>query len=113
MDRQHCWRLGSGDAEGDVLFDVVPQYEVCHFLGHLRQQPISILVGERAREDHAVEQDLDVDLMVGGVYSGGVVDRVGVDPTPSTVRPNLGVLDAAELTQAQVATLPDDTSPDL
>ena len=58
MDRQHCWRLGSGDAEGDVLFDVVPQHKACHFIGHLRQQPTSILVGERAREDDAAEQDL-------------------------------------------------------
>ena len=82
MDRQHCWRLGSGDAEGDVLFDVVPQHKACHFIGHLRQQPTSILVGERAREDDAAEQDFDVDLVVGGVYPGGVVDRVGVDPTP-------------------------------
>jgi hypothetical protein len=110
MDRQHCWRLGSGDAERDVLFDVVPQHEACHFIGHLRQQPTAILVSERAREHAAVEQDLDVDLVVGGIYSGGIVDRVSVDPTPNTVSPDLGVFDPAELTQAQVATLPDDPS---
>ena len=30
----------------------------------------------------AVEQDLDVDLVVGAVDAGDVVDRVGVDPPP-------------------------------
>ena len=82
MNWQHCWRLGSGDTEGDVLFDVVPQHQACQFIGHLRQQPTSIFLDERAREHDAVEQDLDVDLVVGGVNSGGVVDRVGVDPAP-------------------------------
>ena len=87
MDRQHCWRLGSRDAEGDVLFDVVPQHKTCHFISHLRQQPTSILVGERTRVDDAVEQDFDVDLVIGGVYSGGIVNRVGVDPTPRPSAP--------------------------
>ncbi len=48
----------------------------------------------------AVEQDLDVDLVVGGVHAGGVVDEVGVEQHAVLRR-----LDAAQLGQAQVAAL--------
>jgi hypothetical protein len=47
-----------------------------------------------------LQQDLDVDLVVGGVHPGGVVDEVGVDPA---TRP--GVLDATPLGPAQIAAL--------
>ena len=52
---------------------------------------------------HAVERDLDVDLVVGAVDAGGVVDRVGVQDAAGQ-----GALDAAALGQAEVAALADD-----
>ena len=48
------------------------------------------------------QQDLDVDLVVGGVDAGGVVDRVGVDA--HAVQRGL---DAAALREAEVAALAD------
>jgi hypothetical protein len=48
----------------------------------------------------APEQDLDVDLVVGGVDAGGVVDEVGVEQHAVLRR-----LDAALLGHAQVAAL--------
>ena len=50
-----------------------------------------------------VEQDLDVDLVVGAVDAAGVVDRVGVD-APAAERE----LDPPALREAEVAALADD-----
>ena len=50
------------------------------FVRHLGQDSIALLdAGQLAAIDGVVEQDLDVDLVVGGVDAGGVVDGVGVD----------------------------------
>ena len=49
------------------------------------------------------EQDLDVDLVVGGVDPGAVVDGIGVDP-----HARQRGLDAAELAGTEVAALADD-----
>ena len=53
--------------------------------------------------DEPVEQDLDVDLVVGAVDTRRVVDRVGVDLSAAA-----GELDAAELGEPEVAALPHD-----
>ena len=52
--------------------------------------------------DHRAEQDLDVDLVVGAVDAGRVVDEVGVDPAAL-----LGEDDARALGQAEIAALAD------
>ena len=52
--------------------------------------------------DERVDEDLDVDLVVGAVHAGGVVHRVGVDVAAAEVE-----LDAAALRDAEVAALAD------
>ena len=77
---------------------VVGQHQRRHVVGHLRQQRVALLLGHLAVGHGQAEQDLDVDLVVGGVDAGRVVDGVGVDAHPGQRR-----LDAAELRAAQVA----------
>jgi hypothetical protein len=52
-----------------------------------------------------VQQDLDVDLVVGAVHAGRIVDGVGVDAAALQ-----RVLDAPELGEAEVAALGDDAA---
>src|SRR5260221_10354044 len=40
---------------------------------------IAVGHGHLAVADHLIEQDLDVDLMVGGVHTRGIVDEVRID----------------------------------
>ena len=61
--------------------------------------------GSSPLPNESVEQDLDVDLVVGGVDARRVVDGVGVQPHAVTVR-----LDAPELGHAEVAALADDAA---
>ena len=56
----------------------------------------------------AVEQDLDVHLVVGGVDARAVVDRVGVDEAAGE-----RVLDPAVLGEAEIAALADGPAPQL
>ena len=56
-------------------------------VGHRGEQVVALLLGEVAVAHDAVEQDLDVHLVVGGVHAGGVVDEVGVDPSPEPPQP--------------------------
>ena len=55
-----------------------------------------------------VEQDLDVDLVVGAVDAAGVVDRVGVDAAAAERE-----LDPPALGEAEVAALADDPAAQL
>ena len=102
-------RLRPRVAEQDVLLVVVAQHEVPRRRRSSRRaarcaaRPVELAVAH-----DPVEQDLDVDLVVGGVDAGGVVDGVGVDP-PAGPRD----LDPAELGQAEVAALADDPRPQL
>ena len=103
MHRQHPRRLCPGDAEDDVLLDVVPEDEVGDVVGHVGEQDVALLVRQIAVTGDAVEQNLDVHLVVGGVDARRVVDGVGVDPATGAVGAVPGVLDAAALTEAEVA----------
>ena len=81
----------------DVLLVVVAQHQLGDLVGHRGQQRRCAASAVRSpSRDRLVEQDLDVDLVVGGVDAGGVVDDVGVDPAAAP-----GVLDPAELGAAR------------
>ena len=58
---------------------VVAQDQRGDVVGHLGEQRVALLLGQLAVGDRQAEQDLDVDLVIGGVDAGGVVDRIGVD----------------------------------
>jgi hypothetical protein len=102
----HHLRLRPRVVERAVLPVVVTQYERGDVVGHANEQRIAVVLGDLARVDGAVEQDLEVHLVVRRVDAGAVVDRVGVD-TPARDR----VLDAPVLREAEVATFADGTCP--
>ncbi len=102
VHRQHRVRLDPGVAEQDVLLVVVAQDVRGDVVGHRREQVVALLGREVAGAHDLVEQDLDVDLVVGGVDPGRVVDGVGVEPDAA-----LGGLDPAALGEAEVAALAD------
>ncbi len=93
--------LHHGDGLG--LEVIAAQDQVRHLAGHPGQQLPARLFVQRPVTHGLVQQDLDVDLVVGAVDAGRVVDEIRVEP-PAGV----GVLDAPELGQAQVAALPHD-----
>jgi hypothetical protein len=99
----HPGRVRPADAQHGVLVAVVGEHQLGHLVGHRLQQRVASLAVELAGRHQPVEQDLDVDLVVGAVHPGRVVDRVGVD---LPVVP--GELDAAALGQPEVAALADD-----
>ena len=108
MHVDHRSRLAPGDGERDVLLVVVGSTSCGDLVGHLVEQLVALLHRQVAGGDGTVEQDLDVDLVVGAVDAGRVVDGVGVDQ-PAGER----VLDAAALGEAEVAALDDDTAAQL
>ena len=74
----HRRRLGRRARDGLRLLVVVAQHERGDLVGHLGEERVALLPGQVAVGDDRVEQDLDVDLVVGAVDAGRVVDRVGV-----------------------------------
>src|SRR6202022_201388 len=62
--------------------------------------------GDGTVPDRVGQQDLDVDLVVGGVYPGRVVDEVGVHQAAAE-----RVLDPGRLGEAEVAALADHPGP--
>jgi HPt (histidine-containing phosphotransfer) domain-containing protein len=83
-----------------VLAVVVVEDQGLDLVGHLRQQPVARREGQLLPLHLGIEQDLDVDLVVGGVHARRIVDEVGVEQHAV-----LGRLDPAELGQAEVAAL--------
>src|SRR5699024_6511138 len=100
VDVQHARGLLACGGQHRVLRVVVGQYEPGDLLGHVHEQLVPVRLGEVARPNFAVQHDLDVDLVVGGVHPCRVVDEVGVDPTAQA-----GELDTGGLGPAQVASL--------
>ena len=117
VDHLRCLR----EREADRLrLRVAPVQDLCtDRVGHLRQQLVALLLGHVAVRDQAVEQDLDVDLVVGGVDAGDVVDRVVDDPPAWVGGPPIpraaaeGVLDPPPLRDPEVAALAHDLAAEL
>ena len=108
VDVDHRRRLGQREAERLGLEVAAAQHPLADRVGHLGEQLVALLGGQVAVGDDRVEQDLDVDLVVGAVDAARVVDRVGVDPATGE-----RVLDASALRQPQVPALPYHARPEL
>ena len=84
------------------LLIVVAQHQARDLVGHFGQQRVARFDGQRAGAQRPAQRDLDVDLDVGGVDAGGIVDGVGVEPDAGERR-----LDAAALGHAEIGALAD------
>ncbi len=91
-----------------VLVAVVFQHKPCHFVRERVQEPGAFGRCHPACGDHAVDEDLDVDLMVRAVHPGRIVDRIGVEQDAAQ-----GGFNPAELGDAEIAALGNDPGPDL
>ena len=76
----HLGRLGEREAHRLGLRVAGVQDPLGDRVGHLHQQRIALVAGHQPVGDRRAQEDLDVDLVVGGVDARHVVDRVGVDP---------------------------------
>ena len=68
--------------DGDL---VVGKHQLRNLVGHRLQQLFALVGLDLAGGDQRVDQDLDVDLVVGTVHAGGVVQRVGVDTSAGQI----------------------------
>ncbi|MCY1514088.1 hypothetical protein D9M68_486160 [compost metagenome] len=100
--------MGLTQADRLDLSVVVQQNLVGDLLGHRLEQLVALLVGHIALGHHPVEQDLDIDLVVGAVDAAGIVDKVGVHRATDR-----GELAATQLGGAQVAALGEDRAAQL
>src|SRR5690606_16800517 len=85
VHRQHSGRVGATGSDEVVLPGVVRQDHVGDLIGHRHQQVGALVGADLAGGDQRVDEDLDVDLVVGAVDPGRVVQRVGVDPPAGEV----------------------------
>ena len=108
MHLDHRRRLRRRARDRLRLLVVVAQDERGDLVGHLGEHRVPLLPGQIAVGDDRVEQDLDVDLVVGAVDAGRVVDRVHVDPAAAA-----RVGDARALREAEVPALADDAAAQL
>jgi hypothetical protein len=83
--------------------DLTDDVAGAHFEDFVALRPIN-----EARLLHRAQQDLEVDLAVGGVHSRDVVDEVGVHTSSGQ-----GELDARSLRESQVAAFADDATAQL
>ena len=67
------------EAEREDLVAIVAQHAFGDLLGGGRQTSIALDCGEFAARDDRREQNLQVDLVVGHIDAGGIVDGVVVD----------------------------------
>ena len=95
-------RVDPSGTERERLAVVAVEHQLCDLVGHLLEELVALLAGHVPVGDHPIEEDLDVDLVVGAVDAAGIVDGVGED---SATTP--GELDAPALGDAEVSALAD------
>ena len=83
--------------ERQRLLVVVGQHQLAHLVGHLGEQHVAVLAGERAGAHRLRQRDLDVDLDVGRVDAAGIVDGVGVAGAAGEAELDAGALGDAEI----------------
>ena len=86
----------------------MPQHVRGDLVGQQVQQRTALRLLHFAGRDGPGQQDLDVDLVAGGVHAGGVVNEVGVHQAAGQ-----RVLDPPGLGEPEVAALADDPRPQL
>ena len=102
MHRQQTGRVGAAGADQVVLVLVVGKYELGNLVGHRFQQLFAFVELDLAGGDQRLDQDFDVDLVVGTVHTGRVVHRIGIDPAAGQVE-----LDPTQCGHAKIATFTD------
>ena len=79
VSRSERFRLGDRERLG--LQVVVAQHQLADLVGHVGEQLVARLHGELLGRHRLVQQDLDVDLVIGGIDTRRVVDGIGVEPS--------------------------------
>ncbi len=91
-----------GKRQRQRLQIIVAQHQRRDFVGHLGQQRIARVHRQAAVAQRNAQRDLDIDLHVGGVHAGRIVDGVGIEPDAAQRR-----LDAAALGHAEIGAFAD------
>ena len=90
------------ERDRERLLVIVAQHEGRDLVGHAGEQRIAVGPGQVAVVQRQAQRDLEVDLDVGGVDAGGIVDRIGVEADAAERR-----LDAAALGHAEIGAFAD------
>ena len=81
---------------------IVAQDQRRHVLGHVGQERVSCLPREPPVAHRPRQRDLDVNLEVGGIHAGRIIDSVGIKPDAAQ-----RCLDAAALRHPEIGPLAD------
>ena len=103
---RHRFGLGPSFAEDDVLRVVVRQHTVSDLVGERVQNLFPLLGGEGALMHERAQEQFDVDLVVGAVDAGRVVDGIGIDLDAAQCS-----FDTSQLSHTEVAALADHSRP--
>ena len=91
-----------GERQRQRLQIIVAQHQRGDVVGHFGKQRVAPVHGQPAVAHRNAQRDLEIDLHVGGVDAGRIVDGVGVEPDAAQRR-----LDAAALRHAEIGALAD------
>ena len=91
-----------GKRERERLQIIVAQHQAGDLVGHGEQERVARIHRQAAVAQRDAQRDLDIDLHVGSVDAGRIVDGVGVEPDAAQRR-----LDAAALGHAEIGAFAD------
>ncbi len=98
-----CRPLFEGHRKTQGLQIIVAQHESRHFIGHRGEEDIAVGPRQAPCGFGARQADLDIDLDVGGIDAGRIVDGIGID-APALKRE----FDAGLLGEAKIGAFADD-----